>query len=112
VSDALLHALSHCPHLRSVNLTHDYEPAVIHTVTTEGVIALATGCPALGELYLPHHVEVNMDVVHALSRCHPGLRTLQCVFTAELSTRRNEIAELLPKCDLSDLCRFRGEWSY
>jgi hypothetical protein len=98
ISDALFFALSHCSQLRFVTFTNGVSQNVLHTVTAEGIIALAKGCTALEELRLPYHVEVSMEAVGALSRYCPNLRTLQCAFAPELRARIEEVAGLLPNC--------------
>jgi hypothetical protein len=106
-SDALLYALSRCPHLRDVQLTHEFSFTARHSVTAEGIIALAKGCPALVVLRLPDHAVVDMEVVRVLSRCCPDLRVLQCTFPVELNGHRMEIAGLLPNCNVSKHSQLR-----
>jgi hypothetical protein len=106
-SDALLHALSHCPHLRDVQLMQEFGVSARHAVAAEGIIALAKGCPELIELHLPKHAAVDMEVVHVLSRCCPDLRVLQCTFPAELAGHMTELESLLPNCNVSKHSQLR-----
>jgi hypothetical protein len=98
VSDALLHALSHCPKLRVVDFANDCTPSMLHSVTAGSMIALAEGCRSLVELTLPDHAEVNIAAVRALSLCCPKLRTLRCVRLEEIDVNDREVAGLLRHC--------------
>jgi hypothetical protein len=95
-NDGVVHALSNCHKLETVELTDD-----VQVVSADSIIALAEGCPALHILMLLMRAEVTMDVLRALSRCCAGLTYLEFELTEELHERSEEIASLLPRCEVN-----------
>jgi hypothetical protein len=93
VTDDVVHALSNCFRLQSVQLVDDTE-----SIAEDSIVALAEGCPALEELTLPDNSDLTVETFETLSECCPSLSCLDCLLPGALQGHAAEIAELLPRC--------------